>query len=184
MKKIMMIMFSFLLIVATGYGQSKKELRKREKQAKKEAKALEEAKNIELAKKMLDSKQFVLEATFLSDKQGQRVSVTPNINFIVVDDEKVAFQFAGGNRVGYNGLGGVTVDGHLRNFKYSVNKKGVYYVDFQIVSSMGTNFIHMTVMGPTLRAEASLRGNTSNQLNFSGTLVPLDQSMIFKGMSF
>ncbi len=33
-------------------------------------------------------------------------------------------------------------------------------------------------------ADATVKGNTSAQLNYSGYLVPLDQSRIFKGMSF
>ncbi|NIA10073.1 MAG: DUF4251 domain-containing protein [Nitrospiraceae bacterium] len=177
-------MMSVLLIASVGYGQSRKEVRKQEKQAKKEARAKEEAVNKKLTKLMIESRKFVLEANFLSDEQGQRISVTSSVNFIVVNGTKGAFQFAEGNRLGYNGLGGATVEGNIQDYKYSVNKKGVYYVEFQIISSVGTIFVTMSVMSPSLRADASIKGNTSAQLNYSGYLVPLDQSRIFKGMSF
>ncbi len=184
MKKIVIVMMSVLMIASAGYGQSRKELRAREKQARKEARAKEEAMNQALTKKMIESRKFVLEADFISGRQGQRISVTRTINFIVVNGDKAAFQFADGNRVGYNGLGGSTVEGNIRDYKYKTTNKGVFSVDFQIVSSVGTLFVHLSAMGPTLRADATVKGNTSAQLNYSGYLVPLDQSRIFKGMSF
>jgi len=184
MKKIVIVMMSVLMIASAGYGQSKKELRAREKQAKKEARAREEAMNKELTKKMIESRKFVLEADFVSGKQGQRISVTRTFNFIVVNGDKVAFQFADGSHVGYNGVGGSFEEGNLREYKFKTNKKGMYFVDFRIVSSGGTLFVHLSAIGATLRVDATIKGTSSAQLNYSGYLVPLDKSRVYKGVSF
>lgn len=184
MKKLLILMLSVILTASSGFGQiSRKEARKQAREAKKEVRAKEEAKNNAQAKKMIDERHFVLEAIFLSDNTGERVSVASNLNFIVVDGEKGVFQFANGNSVGYNGLGGETVKGNVRNYKYSVDSKGVYNVDFQISSSLGTIFVHMTVTGSSLKAEATVQGNFSARLNYTGNLVPISQSRIYEGSS-
>ena len=180
MKKIVIIILSLILVAPLFAQENKKEQRKAKKEANKEAKAKQEAETAAITKASLASKKFVLEADFLMDRKGQRIVVQSNLNFIGVDSDKGAFQFGNGRDIGYNGVGGVTVEGDVQDFKIEENKNGTLSVSFRIVSSFGNIFVSMTV-NPFGNADATVRGNTSARLKYTGTIVPLGSSRVYKG---
>lgn len=180
MKKLMILLFVALVSFPVMAQKMTKEERKAAKVAKKEAQAKADAERAVVLKQSIDDRQFVLEALFLADKRGQRIVVDPILNFVGIDHDKAAFQFGNGSDIGYNGVGGVTVDGNVSNYKVSVNKKGIYSIDFRISAPIGSVFVSMTVTS-TGQADAVISGNTSTKLKYSGNLVPLSESRVYKG---
>lgn len=161
---------------------SQKEIKRLQKEQKKAAKAAEEERMAEVTRYMVNQQQFALEADYLSDKYGQRVPVTPTINFVMIDSLVGTVQFGDAMAVGYNGVGGVTVDGKVTKYEYSAigKKKDSYSVRLILMSSIGTYDITLMVNSQGY-ADAQIRGNWSGQLNYHGKLVPLTLSRVYKG---
>ncbi len=180
MKKIFILFLTIMIASAAMAQESKKEQRKAARKIRKEERAMQEAADAAVMKASIESRQFVLEANFLSNKRGERLVVQPNLNFIGVDREKGAFQFGNAQSIGYNGVGGVTVEGQIADFKIKEGKKGFLNLDFRIVSSAGNIFVNMSV-SPSGNADATIRANTSGLLRYSGKVVPLGSSIVYKG---
>ena len=179
MKRILILTFVATLVLPV-FGQQTKEERKAAKEAKKEQQKMAEAERAAVIGASIDAKQFVLEADFLSDRYGQRIVVDPTLNFVGIDIEESAFQFGNGRDIGYNGVGGVTVEGRVNNYKVSKNKNGMYSIEFRVSATFGTIFVVMNV-SPTGAADATISGNTSTKLIYTGTLVPVGESRVYKG---
>jgi hypothetical protein len=192
MKRSVIYIVSLLLFVGlslpgisqTGSAsrQDRKEQRQYEKEKRKEEQALWEEQRVEMTKKMVELQRFVLEANQLSDKYGQRVQVSSTINFIMIDSLQGTIQLGSAYNVGYNGVGGTTVDGRIT--KYVVNKTGrkndSYSIHLNFISAVGTYDITLLV-GASGQASATIRGNWSGQLSYHGDLIPLGMSRIYKG---
>jgi hypothetical protein len=187
MKTLVAFLAAFAFVLG-AYAQeeteqlSPRELRKLQKEQRKAEQAAEAERMAEVTKFMVENQQFVLEADFLSDKYGQRAPVTPTINFIIVDSLAGTVQFGDAQRIGYNGVGGATVDGKITKYEYTtVGKKGdAYSIRMMFMSSLGTYDITLMV-NSSGNGDASIRGNWSDQLNYHGRLVPLTLSRIYKG---
>ena len=109
-----------LLIIASGslLAQSASEDRKATKKAKKEQ---EEKLNIEKTNRLyglVEQKQFVLEANTLFDKSGMSFQLNSNINFVGFDGKNATIQLAFDQLVGWNGVGGITLDGTIESRCY------------------------------------------------------------------
>jgi hypothetical protein len=187
MKTILIFLVAFIFALG-AYSQeeqlSKKELRKLEKEQRKAQEAAEAERMAEVTKYMVHQQQFVLEADYLSDKQGFRVPVSPTINFFMLDSLKGTIQLGSAQSVGYNGVGGATVDGRITKYEYTVmgKKEDSYSVRLMFMSSLGTYDITLMVNAQGY-ADANIRGNWSGQLNYHGKLVPITLSRVFKGQT-
>ncbi|KPK87626.1 MAG: hypothetical protein AMS27_01830 [Bacteroides sp. SM23_62_1] len=161
-----------------------REHREYEKQMRKEQRERELEQKSGITKKMVEIQRFVLEADNLSDKYGNRIMVSPNINFIMIDSLDGVLQFGSAFTVGYNGVGGQTLDGRITKYEYSMmgRNKDSYNIRMIFMSPIGTYDITMTV-NPEGYADATIRGNWSGQLNYHGKLVPLGLSKVYKGHS-
>lgn len=187
MKTIVSLIISFVFVLG-AYSQeevqqlSKKELKKLQKEQKKADQAAEAERMAEVTKFMVEQQQFVLEADYLSDKYGQRAPVTTTINFVLVDSVVGTVQFGSAQAVGYNGVGGVTVDGRITTYEYTTIGKNEdsYSIRLIFMSSIGTYDITLMV-NSSGNADAQVRGNWSGQLNYHGRLVPLTTSRVYKG---
>ena len=180
MKRIVILIMAAFLVLPAFTQESKKARKQAQKAAKKEQKMKENAATAAIIQACIQSRKFVLEAQFLANKKGQRVVVDPILNFIVVNEKKCTFQFGNGRDAGYNGLGGVTVEGKIFDFKVDENKKGFNTIKFRATSSTGTIFVNMNIssLGD---AQATISGSTSSRLEYSGIIVPLEESRIYKG---
>ncbi|MEE9463674.1 MAG: DUF4251 domain-containing protein [Bacteroidales bacterium] len=187
MKTLLTLILAFVFVLGAFSQEetqqlSKQEIKKLQKEQKKAEKAAEEERMAEVTRFMVHQQQFVLEADYLSDKYGQRVPVTPTINFVLVDSVAGTVQFGSAQDIGYNGVGGVTVDGRITKYEYSVvgKKEDSYSIRLILMSSIGTYDITLMVNSQGY-ADASIRGNWSGQLNYHGKLVPLTLSRVYKG---
>ena len=187
MKSLLTLLIAFVFVLGAFSQEetqqlSKKEIKKLQKEQKMAEKAAEAERMAEVTSFMVHQQQFVLEADYLSDKYGQRVPVTPTINFVLVDSLVGTVQFGDAMAIGYNGVGGVTVDGRITKYEYSVigKKEDSYSIRLILMSSIGTYDITLMVNSQGY-ADASIRGNWSGQLNYHGKLVPLTLSRVYKG---
>jgi len=187
MKTVMTFLIAFIFVLGAFSQEetqqlSQKEIKKLQKEQKKAARAAEEERMAEVTRYMVHQQQFALEADYLSDKYGQRVPVTPTINFVMIDSLVGTVQFGDAQAIGYNGVGGVTVDGKVTKYEYTVigKKKDSYSIRLILMSSIGTYDITLMVSSQGL-ADAQIRGNWSGQLNYHGKLVPLTLSRVYKG---
>ena len=187
MKTILTLLISFVLVLG-AYSQeevqqlSKKELKNLQKEQKKADQTAEEERMAEVTNFMVHQQQFVLEADYLSDKYGQRAPVTPTINFVLVDSLVGTVQFGSAEQIGYNGVGGLTVDGRVTKYEYQFvgKKEDSYSIRMILMASIGTYDITLMVNSQGF-ADATIRGNWSGQLNYHGKLVPLTLSRVYKG---
>ncbi len=182
MKKYIMILFAMVFLAGTTLqAQETRKERKSRKKAEKEAMLEENYKNlVELA----ENKNFVLEADYISNQYGHRSIVTPTLNFIMVDEDKAVIQIGDNVNIGANGVGGVTAEGKISNYEVIKNEKnGTVMVKLNLMSTIGVYdiFVHMS---PGTNSTATVTGIRSGRLNYTGELVALENSDVFKGQSF
>jgi len=132
----------FLGISINGFSQSQKLSR----QERKEARKAQSVANYYVLDTLLNSKTFVLEADFLQDRYGQRVSVPSNLNFIKVNKTDGILQTGSNYGIGYNGVGGTTAEGSIGSWEITKNPKKLYYtIHFNMLTNIGNYDIFMTV---------------------------------------
>ena len=161
------------------YAREKKEERK----ARKEAEKYMLTANYYAQDTILNLREFVLEADYLQGRYGQLVPVSSKINFVKVLREKGTLQTGSVTGIGYNGMGGVTTEGNISNYRVSGNLKSLTHrVSFDLVTSgLGTYNIVINVMADNT-ASATITNATSMRLTWKGELVALFNANIFKGM--
>ena len=187
MKRIFVIILAACLFLPAFTQEpelSKKEQKQLKKQLKKEQQEEENAKRAVMVGLMIEAQTFVLEAERLQDNRGNTVNVSSMINFIASDSVHGVIQTGSDLYIGGNGVGGVTVEGPVTNYKYTYNeKKGTYSVSFNVRSVIGAYDVRMSVYGEG-RAEATVTSNWPGRLSYSGYLVPPGVSKVYKGTSF
>ena len=181
---ILLLLVSLMALPAYTQELSAREKRKlaREMKKEEEAKALEESAIMVAA--MIENATFVLEATQLRDKQGQSIIVTPTLNFVAVDSTNGVLQVGDDAGVGPNGVGGVTVEGNVAEYKFTKNdRNGTYNVTYFVQSPVGTYDVRISAFRNG-RAEATLSNATwGGRITYSGQLIPPMVSRVYKGMS-
>jgi len=172
----------FLALPIYSQTLSKKEQRQLEKEMKKEQKAEEAARRAEVVDAMVTYQRFVLEANQLRDRRGNSLQVNSQINFLASDSITGVIQVGQNAYVGQNGVGGVTVEGPVVDYTYTKNKKNdTYRVHYYLRTTLGTYDVNM-VVSPNGRAEATVSSATwGGRITYSGYLVPVGISRVFKG---
>lgn len=186
MRRVIIIAFTALLTIpAFTQELSKKEQRKLEKELKNEQKAEEAAQKAEIVDVMVHYQRFVLEAHTLKDKRGNSVNVSSNINFIASDSISGVIQVGSNSYIGSNGVGGITMEGSIADYKFNVHEKsGSYNVSYYLRTYLGSFDVRLTIY-PDGRADADVASTTwGDRLRYSGYLVPPALSKVYKGHSF
>lgn len=185
MKKVFSILIVALLTLpAFTQELSPREQRKLQKQLKKEQQADELAKTSAVVTAMVEQAAFVLEAHTLRDKRGESVQVSSSLNFIAVESATGSIQVGSNTGFGPNGVGGITAQGQVVDYKASQHEKsGNYNISYYLQSPIGTFDVRLTAF-PNGRAEATISNATmGGRLTYSGNLVPPGMSTVYKGMS-
>ncbi|PWJ42085.1 DUF4251 domain-containing protein [Sediminitomix flava] len=165
--------------------QKKKEERQKEKELRKSQESAIKNAEFELAKKSLEDTTFLLSADYLFTKRGRMIPVTERTNFIYVKDGEATLQLAfnGFMAPGPNGIGGITLEGRISDIKCTTTKNGSISYRFNVMGSglMANVTVHL-VSGSNV-ATATVNSNVSSgRIEFKGTLTPLDENAIYKGM--
>lgn len=195
MKKLMLIA---LLITSAGlsvsYAQSSNSSRHAERKAQRDAEraqmkaqeAAENAVSYEDAVQALNNRKFVLEADQVIFRNGQSAFVTSNTNFVWVNEEKGTVQVAFNTAYpGPNGIGGITVDGSVSDFKATTDKRGNINCQFSIQGIGISAQVFLSLTNGGNKASVDINPNfNGNTMTLSGKLLPLKQSSIYKGRAW
>lgn len=180
-----LILGAFLLLGSitsyAGLPQEKKLTRKE----KKEIREGELTNQLQKTAKLINKLVFVLKADYLIDKTGYMVVVDSKINFILVDSTFSTVQIGSGVGVGDNGVGGLTADGKITNWKLKENSKQKSISISYNISTKTDRFnivMQIEANGSTQAFFSSLTKGSS--LTFKGKVVPIFGSGIFKGSAY
>jgi len=188
MKAILILMIISFSVLTTTYAQTEnpdtKNLTKEEKKALKQAKKEEDKRIREEAlisfEKNAEDREWVLEAYTVFGKQGQSFQMDPTINFVGVDGENTTVQLSFNGLVGWNGVGGITLDGKIGKYQVSNDGKSVSITMSAMGSSLGVVDIFLTVSGDA-NGRATVSGNWGERITFQGKFVSLAESRVYKG---
>ncbi|MDF9798591.1 hypothetical protein OKW21_003854 [Catalinimonas alkaloidigena] len=189
MKNIHIYITAILLFFMAGTvsAQSKedrREARKQERMEKKRMKALAMERSKEQAYNLAQNKTFVLEADALYDRYMNRYNMVAN-SFIMIDGDRMVLQTAAPNgHFGYNGLGGITLNGKILDYEIleGSEKKPVRISAQVSTTALGHGTLNMSFSGKN-NARATFRDNWGNRVTFSGQLNSLDDSVIYEGQT-
>lgn len=134
----------------------------------------------------LKENKFVLEADQVIFKTGETAHVNSNTNFVLVNLGKGTVQVAFNTPfAGPNGIGGVTVDGTVSNIKMKTDKKGNVNYSFNVQGIGISAQVFLMMSNGSNNATVSINPNfNSRTLTLRGEVIPLENSMIFKGRSW
>ena len=180
------ILLAVIIISIPAWNQelSKKEHKKLVKELKKEQKAEEAARKTEIVRLMVEHGRFVLEANQLRGARGTTINVSSPINFIACDSIRGVIQIGSEGYVGMNGVGGITIEGPISNYKVTQSQKsGSHLISYNVRSSSGTYDVRMNVYADG-KADAVISSNWPGRLNYVGYLIPPSLSKVYKGTSF
>lgn len=183
MKKIIKISGKMLLMLAlmSLTGMVKAQDKREARVEKAELRKSELMRNYDIIDSLFTNKSFVLEANYLANKYGDRIVVSPTINFIKVTGDRGVLQTGVLTSLGYNGVGGVTTSGDVGSWKVIANPKNMsHYLHYSLQTTLGMYDITLTVTADN-HATATLTGLTPGQLIFEGYLETPGNSRVFKG---
>lgn len=148
--------------------------------------AAENAVSYEDAVQALNNRKFVLEADQVIFRNGQSAFVTSNTNFVWVNEEKGTVQVAFNTAYpGPNGIGGITVDGSVSDFKATTDKRGNINCQFSIQGIGISAQVFLSLTNGGNKASVDINPNfNGNTMTLSGKLLPLNQSSIYKGRAW
>lgn len=180
--KILVFFISFILItINSTVAQEKKKLSRKEKKELKKQQQIEQKKNI---LDLLQSKAWVIEAHTVFDRYNQSYQLNPTINFVGIKGEEGALQLGFNGLIGWNGVGGVTIDGKVTKYEVKEgknNKNPTVNLRFQ-GRGMGSATIVVTV-NSSGQATARVNGDFGERITFSGMIKSLEESSVYKGQS-
>lgn len=161
--------------------KAKEERKKAKELAKKQAKAEEQAR-YQMAFEGMKGQSFVLQANQVYDRYGNIAQVTNTINFIKLEGEKCVVQLGFEGIVGFNGVGGITLDGKISDLEIKENDHGGLSMQFNVQGSMMQASVRINLNGADNWADASVRAQTDNtEVKFRGNVIPLNLSNIYQG---
>ena len=155
--------------------------------SKKERKELRKQQEIEQKKiivDLLESKEWVIEAHTVFDRYNLSYQINPTINFVGVKGDEGAMQLGFDGLIGWNGVGGVTIDGSVTKYELKEgNEKGSPALSIRFQGrGMGSASINITV-NTSGQATARVNGDFGERITFSGIIKPLSESVVYKGQS-
>lgn len=131
---------------------------------------------------IFEKQSFALEANTVYSKKGQSFQVNSTINFVLLKEGKGTLQLGFDQLVGWNGVGGLTLDGNVRNYEVIPGKdKQMPRVRFDMNGALGWATVNITVNSSGM-GRATVDGNFGERITFAGPINSLEESRIYKGM--
>ena len=168
MKKISPLLLILVIFTSFTYAQTKEE-----KKQIKEKLAQEE---FESTKKIIDSKMYVFDATWLTTQNARRINIMGNINQIEVksDSTKASLQYFGVVTVSrFSSESGVNFDDKIEDYivKYNDKKKKIF-ISYTARNKGEKYDISITVFKDG-SAFVDLYGTYRNNITYEGAIVPI-----------
>ncbi len=160
---------------------TKKQIRQVKKDLRKKAREAADQKASESAIEALKGRNWVLMANTLYGPRGAAIPVSDNTNFIQFKGNTVYVQLAFNGIAGPNGLGGITVQGTPSQITSNTDKHGNITYSFYVNGTALTAQIVLNISAGSNYANATVYPMmNSNNLTFTGILVPTSESGIFR----
>ncbi len=177
------ILFAFIGTASAQSREGRREARKQERMEKKRLQAEANEQGKAMALNLAQNKTLVLEADALYDRYMNRYNMVAE-SFIMFDGDRVVIQTAAPGYIGYNGLGGITLNGKLLDYEvHEGNAKEPVRISAQVSTvALGHGSLNMTISGDG-NARATFRDNWGNRVTFSGQVNSLEDAVTFEGMS-
>ena len=106
------------------------------------------------------------------------------INFVGIKGDEGALQLGFDGLIGWNGVGGVTIDGKVTKYEVKEGKNNsspTVSLRFQ-GRGVGSASINVT-LNSSGQASARISGDFGDRITFSGIIKSLDESTVYKGQS-
>lgn len=185
----MRTLMTLIIALATAFtvmAQSNTQDKKLSKQEKKLMEArIDSALNAEAVQAIKDT-AFTIETNQVTFKGGYTAHVTASTNFIAVRGNNAVAQVAFNVPVsGFNGLGGITVEGSISRYEVSSDKKGNMFVKMGVMGKGISAQLFISLWKDANKANVNIMPNfNSNNMTLSGMLWSPERSNIFKGTTF
>ena len=185
MKLLSALLISLFIITGLSAQDTKntKESAKENARIKKEERDKKIENEFRLTDELINSKSFVLEAQSLRNTRGVQVQVSTLLNFISIDSADAILQIGSMSRSGFNGVGGITEEGRISNWKVNKDEKRKSFNLFMTVQSKFNTYDITMFIDYSGHAEATITGLRAGRLTFTGDLVSRENSSIFKGQA-
>ena len=170
-----------LAVINTSEAQEKQKLSKKEK---KELKKQEQLKAKKEVVDLLNSRKWVIEAHTVFDRYNQSYQLNPTLNFVGINGEEGAIQLGFDGLIGWNGVGGITLDGKVTQYEVKVGKeKASPTVTLRFRGrGVGSATLFITV-NSSKQATARVSGDFGGRITFAGIIKSLEESTVYKGQS-
>jgi len=181
MKNILILFLMLYFAAEKSFAQTEQKLSRKER---KELRKKQQQEQKQAILQLLQSKAWVIEAHTVFDRYNQSYQLNPTINFVGVKDEEGALQLGFSNLIGWNGVGGVTIDGKVMRYEVKEGKSKSspsLILRFQ-GRGVGSATINVTV-NTSGQASARVSGDFGDRITFSGIIKPLSESTVYKGQS-
>ena len=185
MKRAFVVLAMVVLPIFSLLAQDFKELSRQEKREwRRKQQQAQDSAAYNHAVKALNTQDWVLEAYSIQGQRGNVYQVNSTTNFVMVNGNTGTVQLASPMGAGYNGLGGITVQGNISGYQLSTDKRGNVNVNF-IVMGVGINAtISITLFTGSNQAQAIVSSNTwGRQITYQGYLYLREDSNVFKGFA-
>jgi len=186
MKKysLFIILFFSVVFMTESFGQSEREKKKMEKEAKKAERHDQDSISNEHLKALVAKRTFVLEANTLYTRQGESFVLNPTINFVGFDGKNSTIQLSFNQLVGWNGVGGVTLNGTISKMEFTDNKNGFgFTIDAVVKQKAGGAVTLIFRISASGNARVDMSGSYGERLSFQGNIVSLEETRVYKGSS-
>lgn len=143
-----------------------------------------------IAVEAMQNGYYVLMADRMVMKGHSYMNPSPNTNFLLVQGDEAVIQISSnGGHPGFNGLGGITVEGRITGMRGGTfDKKGKLNYDFSVSGPAVSAQVSLTLYEDDNQAVAIISPNFwSGTLTVYGQLVPYDRTdynKAIKGISF
>ncbi len=180
MRNYLFIICIFLLF-DLAIAQDTQKLSKREKKEQQQKEAESQKKAII---ELLKNKAWVIEAHTVLDRYNNSFQLNPSINFVGVKGDEGALQLGFNGLIGWNGVGGVTIDGTVTKYELlEGNQKQGPSVNLRFQGrGVGSATISISV-NTSGQATARVSGDFGERITFSGMIVSLENSTVYKSQS-
>lgn len=182
------LLAGFTLFAQSGARRNRtqtEQTRAAERERAKREEALADSINYLKALRSLENLDFALEADQLTLKRGRVVFVSSDTNFVTLSDDMATVQVAPFLGGGPNGIGGITLEGRASNIRVKTDKRGNTTFSMSVFGRGISATLSIHLPAGSNRASVSIDPNfSSNRIQLTGVLIPLDESRVFKGHAF
>ncbi|CAN5553068.1 DUF4251 domain-containing protein [soil metagenome] len=187
MKRLIIYILVLIFIFSAGIGMAQageKEDRKVKRAEKMRLKEEEANLNQEKFLSLVNDQDFVLETYALFGRYNSRIGVSPNTNFISIHGDQLTLQTGNGITHGYNGVGGITINGRITNYKVktSKNNKNLSVMVQYTSPALGHSTLNLNIQSNG-SARAFVTDNWGGRATFQGEIVSPENARIYKGLA-